>query len=104
MNCLVWPDACTECFEELLWLCRFGQNLYLRKSALVNSQPTGSFFFGSNKLLIKIPSEVAARPPLNYLVHHSTTISEAVENLASTEKLRSNFCDTMRRGASAKAR
>jgi hypothetical protein len=38
--------------------------------------------------LIEIPSEAVVRPPLNYLVHHSATISGAVGNLASTEKVR----------------
>jgi hypothetical protein len=62
MNCLIWPDVCTGHFEGSLWHCRFGQNPYLRKSALVNSQPTRSFFFGSNKLSIKIQSEGKLKP------------------------------------------
>jgi hypothetical protein len=62
MNCPTWPDGCTGRFEESLWPCRFGQNPCLRKSALVNSQPTVSFFFGSNKLWSKIPLEGNLKP------------------------------------------
>jgi hypothetical protein len=62
MNCLIWRDACTGRFEESLWPCRFGQSPCLRESALVNSQPTVSFFFGSSKLWIKIPSEGNLNP------------------------------------------